>query len=68
MQGHWHLDRPTIQEIEKSILAYSSLGVKVAITELDVSALPSPFGLQGAEVSQRFENNEKMNPRSAAQV
>ncbi|WP_026713203.1 endo-1,4-beta-xylanase [Flavobacterium daejeonense] len=62
MQGHWHLDRPTIQEIEKSILAYSSLGVKVAITELDVSVLPSPFGLQGAEVSQRFENNEKMNP------
>lgn len=62
MQGHWHLNRPTIEEIEKSIIEYSNLGVKVSITELDVSVLPSPYGLQGAEVSQRFENNEKMNP------
>jgi endo-1,4-beta-xylanase len=62
MQGHWHLDSPTIEEIEKSIIAYSNLGVKVSITELDISVLPSPYGLQGAEVSQRFENNEKMNP------
>ncbi|TDD99513.1 endo-1,4-beta-xylanase [Flavobacterium cellulosilyticum] len=62
MQGHWHLDSPKIEEIEKSIIAYSNLGVKVSITELDVSVLPSPYGLQGADVSQRFENNEKMNP------
>lgn len=62
MQGHWHLNSPTIEEIEKSIIEYSNLGVKVSITELDVSVLPSPYGLQGAEVSQRFENNEKMNP------
>lgn len=62
MQGHWQLNSPTIEEIEKSILAYSSLGVKVAITELDVSVLPSPWELQGAEISQRFENSPKMNP------
>jgi len=62
MQGHWQLNSPTIDEIEKSILAYSSLGVKVAITELDVSALPSPWEMKGAEISQRFENSPKMNP------
>ncbi|WP_348798025.1 endo-1,4-beta-xylanase [Flavobacterium adhaerens] len=62
MQGHWHLNSPSIEEIEKSILAYSSLGVKVAITELDISVLPSPWELQGAEISQRFENSPKMNP------
>lgn len=62
MQGHWQLDSPTIEEIEKSIIAYSSLGVKVTITELDVSVLPSPWGQQGAEVSQKFENTPKMNP------
>lgn len=62
MQGHWQLDSPTIEEIEKSILAYSNLGVKVAITELDVSVLPSPWNQQGAEVNQQFENNAKMNP------
>ena len=62
MQGHWHLNSPTIEEIEKSILAYSALGVKVAITELDVSVLPSPWDLKGAEISQQFENSPKMNP------
>ncbi len=61
-QGHWHLETPTLEEIEKTILDFSALGVKVAISELDISALPSPYGLQGAEISQRFANNEKMNP------
>lgn len=62
MQGHWQLDSPSIEEIEKSILMYSDLGVKVAITELDVSVLPSPWELEGAEISQKFENTPKMNP------
>lgn len=61
-QGHWHLDSPTLEEIEKTILDFSALGVKVSFSELDISVLPSPYGLQGAEISQRFENNEKMNP------
>ena len=61
-QGHWHLDTPTLEEIEKTILDFSALGVKVSFSELDISVLPSPYGLQGAEISQRFANNEKMNP------
>lgn len=64
MQGHWHLNAPSIEEIEKSILDYASLGVKVAITELDINVLPSPWDLVGAEISQKFENSEKMNPYS----
>ena len=62
MQGHWSLETPTLEEIEKSIIEYASLGVKVAITELDINVLPSPWDLVGAEISQRFENNEYMNP------
>ncbi|MES2240658.1 MAG: endo-1,4-beta-xylanase [Bacteroidota bacterium] len=62
MQGHWQIDSPSIAEIEKSIIEYSKLGVKVAITELDVSVLPSPWNQQGAEVNQQFENSAKMNP------
>lgn len=62
MQGHWHLNSPSLEEIEQSILDYSALGVKVAITELDVSVLPNPWDLEGAEISQNFENNEGMNP------
>lgn len=62
MQGHWQLNSPSIDEIEKSIIAFSNLGLKVAITELDVSVLPNPWELQGAEISQKFENTPKMNP------
>lgn len=62
MQGHWNLESPSLEEIETSIKAYSELGVKVMITELDITVLPNPWDLEGAEVSQNFENSEKMNP------
>lgn len=62
MQGHWHLNYPSLEEIEESILDYAKLGVQVAITELDISVLPNPWDLEGAEISQNFENSEEMNP------
>ncbi|WP_244526720.1 endo-1,4-beta-xylanase [Pseudozobellia thermophila] len=62
MQGHWNLERPTLEEIETSILAYHKAGVKVLITELDITVLPNPWELEGAEVSQNFEGNKFMNP------
>jgi len=40
IQGHWFLDCPRIEEIENCILALYQLGVKLMITELDVSVLP----------------------------
>lgn len=62
IQGHWRLESPSLEEIEKSILAYSALGVKVAFTELDITVLPNPWDLQGADVNQSFEGSAKMNP------
>ncbi|MTH15651.1 endo-1,4-beta-xylanase [Flavobacterium sp. LC2016-01] len=66
IQGHWRLASPSIEEIEKSILEYSALGIKVAFTELDITVLPNPWDLKGADVNQKFEGNEKMNPYSKA--
>ncbi len=40
IQGHWGLDYPKAEYIEQAIDAYAALGVKVAITELDVDVLP----------------------------
>jgi endo-1,4-beta-xylanase len=37
IQGHWHLDS-NLADIEKAITDYESLGLKVAITELDVTS------------------------------
>lgn len=62
IQGHWRLNSPSIEEIEKSILEYSALGLKVAFTELDITVLPNPWDLKGADVNQKFEGSEKMNP------
>ncbi|MBN2182100.1 MAG: endo-1,4-beta-xylanase [Sedimentisphaerales bacterium] len=39
IQGHWFLDYPDIKEIESAILALSELGVKLMVTELDISVL-----------------------------
>jgi endo-1,4-beta-xylanase len=62
IQGHWRLESPSIEEIEKSILEYSALGIKVAFTELDINVLPNPWDLKGADVNQNFEGSVKMNP------
>jgi endo-1,4-beta-xylanase len=40
IQGHWFLDYPRVEEIESYIVALSKLGVKLMVTEMDVSALP----------------------------
>lgn len=40
IQGHWGLNYPSTEHIEAAIDAYSALGVKVMITELDVDVLP----------------------------
>lgn len=61
MQGHIGLNHPDIQEFEKSLVAYGKLG-KVMITELDLSVLPSPWGDAGAEISDNYEYDDKMNP------
>jgi endo-1,4-beta-xylanase len=43
IQGHWHLDT-NLADVEKAITNYASLGLKVSITELDVTASGSNSG------------------------
>lgn len=62
MQGHWGLDYPEPEEAEASIEAFAALGVKVMITELDVTVLPVVNNYFGAEVERRSELNEGLNP------
>lgn len=62
MQGHIGLNHPSIEEFEKSILAYGDLGVEVMVTELDLSVLPSPWENAGAEVSANSEYKQDMDP------
>lgn len=60
IQGHWHVGKIPLKDIEQSIIEYSALGLKVMFTELDIEVLPRDF--QGADVSQRMKNTPAMNP------
>ncbi len=62
IQAHWNMKGIPLQDIENSILEYSALGLKVSFTELDISCLPNPWDLKGAEVNQNFEGSPAMNP------
>lgn len=37
MQGHWNLYGPSIEEVQAAIEAYASLGLRIEVTELDLS-------------------------------
>ena len=61
MQAHVDMTSPTLAEYENAIVKYAQAGVKVNITELDLSVLPSPWGTS-ANVADKIEYDEKMNP------
>jgi endo-1,4-beta-xylanase len=62
IQGHWSINGPPLQDIENSILEFSALDLKISFTELDLTALPNPWDLKGADVNQNFEGSAFMNP------
>ena len=62
IQGHWSIKGPSLEDIENSIMEYAALGLKVSFTELDLTCLPNPWDLTGADVNQNFENSPFMNP------
>jgi endo-1,4-beta-xylanase len=62
LQGHYKMDWPTPQQLDDTIRAFSALGIKVMITELDLDLLPPATGSQSAEVSMNFALQAKLNP------
>jgi len=61
MQSHHHLRSPNLCHYEDSIAAFAAEGVKVMITELDISVLPSAWGVT-AEISTSHEYRQKYDP------
>ncbi|MEP7239127.1 MAG: endo-1,4-beta-xylanase [Ferruginibacter sp.] len=60
IQGHWHLGKIPLKNIEESIIQYAALGIKVMFTEVDIEVLQRNFS--GADVSQTMQNNPALNP------
>jgi endo-1,4-beta-xylanase len=62
LQGHDTFTWPAIEDEDAAISAFAKLGVKVAITELDIDVLPRNSEMFGAEVSLKIRQDPKLNP------
>lgn len=60
MQGHMGLDYPTLSDFETSLLAFAATGVKVMITEWDMTALPTVQ--RSANISDTVAYQKTLNP------
>jgi len=59
-QAHMHMKSPSLEATETSLKKLKAAGVKVLITEWDISILPSPW--EGAEISKNFSYTPQMDP------
>lgn len=62
MQSHVGLTYPDLNEYQKSIEAFAAEGVKVMVTELDLTVLPEPGQDHGASINRRAGYSEALNP------
>ena len=66
MQGHMiledNVDNSLIKQYEHSVNTIVSAGVPTFFSELDLSALPNPYGFSGANISDKFAYRPEMDP------
>jgi len=62
IQGHDSLEFPTLDQEDAAITAFAKLGVKIAISELDIDVLPRNPNMFSADVGLRMKQDPKMNP------
>jgi endo-1,4-beta-xylanase len=62
LQGHYKLNWPGVTQLGETIEAFSQLGVKVDITELDMDMLPPAIRSQAADITMNFALQAKLNP------
>jgi len=62
IQGHYTLDSPDLKFLDEAIGAYGRLGVKVAISELDVDVLPRNNLPVTADITVNLAQDPALNP------
>jgi len=62
LQGHIDMEKPSIKEYEETILDYHNEGVKVMVTEFDISILPVARQGIGADLATNIEYQQLYNP------
>ena len=64
MQGHLWMNFPKVDDVDQSIQALSKAGMKVMITELDLTALPAPPKNIGADPTAKYQYCKEGDPYS----
>ncbi len=62
LQAHVNMNSPTVDLMEEAIIKYSSLGLKIMITEMDITVIPWPTEQTTADISLNFELAAEYNP------
>lgn len=62
LQNHDNLTTPTAEQEDATISAFGALGLKVAISELDIDVLPAAGRQDTADVNFHVAQNPKLNP------
>lgn len=62
IQAHYTLAEPDLKLLDEAITKFSALGVKVALTELDIDVLPRPNMGATADVNLKLAEDPKYNP------
>ncbi len=65
IQGHWGLEWPSIEAIETAIVNLAETGLQIRISELDVSVLPTAPEHHGADLTQKAELRNEIDPYTA---
>ncbi|RYY30677.1 MAG: endo-1,4-beta-xylanase [Chitinophagaceae bacterium] len=47
LQGHWAINEPTFAQLDTTLSRFSTLGIKLQITELDISIYPKEHSARG---------------------
>lgn len=67
LQGHWSIYEPTAAELDESINKFAGLGLKVQITELDLSVYPKEHERRDRKPTDKSEFTPAMDDKQAAQ-
>lgn len=62
MQAHVGMTNPTIETYQETINDYVNAGVKVLVTEFDLSPLPEPRRMGGANLADREAYRNEIDP------
>jgi endo-1,4-beta-xylanase len=63
LQGHWSIYEPSEEALRESLTKFSSLGLAVQITELDISVYPSEQGRREKRVDENDAFTQEMEQK-----